>query len=79
MIKSTVSKHRSVDDGAIPIVDRAAAMTRDRRHFIGGSDARAIMGKDEKAFLRLWKEERGDRGFDRPVRPGHRGPQSPLV
>lgn len=32
----------------------------DRRYFIGGSDARIIMGKDEKALLRLWKEKRGE-------------------
>jgi predicted phage-related endonuclease len=32
----------------------------DRRHFIGGSDARTIMGKDEKALLRLWREKRGE-------------------
>jgi hypothetical protein len=25
----------------------------DRRHFIGGSDARIIMGQDEKALIRL--------------------------
>jgi len=25
----------------------------DRKNFIGGSDARVIMGKDEKALLRL--------------------------
>src|SRR5882724_12796821 len=31
-----------------------------RRHFIGGSDARIIMGKDEKALSRLWKEKRGE-------------------
>ena len=30
----------------------------DRRQFIGGSDARTIMGKDEKALLHLWKEKR---------------------
>jgi predicted phage-related endonuclease len=34
----------------------------DRRHFIGGSDARIIMGKDEKALLRLWREKRGEEG-----------------
>jgi predicted phage-related endonuclease len=33
---------------------------RERRHFIGGSDARIIMGKDEAALLRLWKEKRGE-------------------
>jgi hypothetical protein len=32
----------------------------DRRHFIGGSDARIIMGKDEKALHRLWREKRGE-------------------
>ena len=29
------------------------AVEHGRRHFIGGSDARVIMGKDEKALLRL--------------------------
>jgi len=32
----------------------------DRRYFIGGSDARIIMGTDEAALLRLWQEKRGD-------------------
>jgi predicted phage-related endonuclease len=31
-----------------------------RRYFIGGSDARIIMGKDEAALLRLWREKRGE-------------------
>src|SRR5690348_3856945 len=34
--------------------------TRDRRGFIGGSDARIIMGGDEKALIRLWREKRGE-------------------
>jgi predicted phage-related endonuclease len=29
------------------------------RYFIGGSDARIIMGNDETALLRLWQEKRG--------------------
>jgi predicted phage-related endonuclease len=29
----------------------------DRRSFIGGSDARIIMGNDEVALLRLWQEK----------------------
>ena len=33
---------------------------QDRRHFIGGSDARTIMGTDEAALLRLWREKRGE-------------------
>jgi hypothetical protein len=32
----------------------------DRRHFIGGSDARIIMSPDEAALIRLWKEKRGE-------------------
>ena len=31
-----------------------------RRAFIGGSDARVIMGQDEAALLRLWREKRGE-------------------
>jgi predicted phage-related endonuclease len=34
--------------------------TSDRRHFIGGSDARIIMGDDEAALVRLWREKRGE-------------------
>jgi predicted phage-related endonuclease len=33
---------------------------KDRRSFIGGSDARIIMGSDESALLRLWREKRGE-------------------
>jgi predicted phage-related endonuclease len=32
----------------------------DRRSFVGGSDARIIMGNDESALLRLWREKRGE-------------------
>jgi predicted phage-related endonuclease len=32
----------------------------DRRYFIGGSDSRIIMGDDETALLRLWREKRGE-------------------
>src|SRR5262245_22964196 len=31
-----------------------------RRYFIGGSDARIIMGDDESAIIRLWREKRGE-------------------
>ena len=31
-----------------------------RRTFIGGSDARIIMGNDEAALVRLWREKRGE-------------------
>src|SRR5271170_4250631 len=32
---------------------------KNRRYFIGGSDARIIMGTDEAALVRLWQEKRG--------------------
>ena len=31
-----------------------------RRSFIGGSDARIVMGEDEEALVRLWREKRGE-------------------
>src|SRR5260370_10225174 len=31
-----------------------------RRAFIGGLDARIIMGSDEAALIRLWREKRGE-------------------
>jgi predicted phage-related endonuclease len=34
--------------------------SKDRRFFIGGSDARIIMGDDEAALIRLWREKRGE-------------------
>jgi predicted phage-related endonuclease len=34
--------------------------TMDRRAFVGGSDARIMMGRDEAALLRLWQEKRGE-------------------
>lgn len=35
-----------------------------RKSFIGGSDARIIMGNDENALIRLWKEKRGELASD---------------
>src|SRR5436305_4256621 len=32
----------------------------DRSHFIGGSDARVIMGGDEAALISLWQQKRGE-------------------
>ena len=52
-----ISSTKSVDGGALSKADQKPLS---RRHFIGGSDARTIMGKDEKALLRLWKEKRGE-------------------
>jgi predicted phage-related endonuclease len=41
----------------------SSALTKvyeNRRFFIGGSDARIIMGTDEDALVRLWREKRGE-------------------
>ena len=58
----------------------------DRSHFIGGSDARVIMGGDEAALIRRWQEKRGEAeppdlsgNLDRPAGARHRGAQSLLV
>src|SRR5476651_2639252 len=31
-----------------------------RRSFVGGSDTRIIMGNDEAALIRLWRQKRGE-------------------
>jgi predicted phage-related endonuclease len=36
------------------------SIERERRTFIGGSDARIIMGHDEDQLIRLWQEKRGE-------------------
>jgi predicted phage-related endonuclease len=35
-----------------------------RRSFVGGTDARIIMGMDEAALRRLWREKRGEAGAE---------------
>src|SRR5262249_20684745 len=42
------------------IAARISPKRSNRRTFIGGSDARVIMGKDEAALLQLWREKRGE-------------------
>ena len=39
---------------------RTPPKSLDRRGFIGGSDARIIMGSDEAALIHLWREKRGE-------------------
>jgi predicted phage-related endonuclease len=34
--------------------------SRNRRNFIGGSDAHIVMGSDEAALIQLWREKRGE-------------------
>ena len=58
----------------------------DRRHFIGGSDARIIMGDDQDDLVRLWREKRGElpppdfsQNLDRSTRLGDGGVEPSLV
>ena len=46
--------------GFLPRQIKRKSKPQDRRTFIGGSDARIIMGADEDALLRLWQEKRGE-------------------
>jgi predicted phage-related endonuclease len=39
-------------------IDSSSHLGTCRRSFIGGSDARIIMGKDEAALVQLWREKR---------------------
>lgn len=48
------------NDLAEPNVQIIKFNPNDRRHFIGGSDARIIMGSDEDDLVRLWREKRGE-------------------
>jgi predicted phage-related endonuclease len=41
---------------------KSEMLATNRRHFIGGSDARIIMGTDGAALIRLWQEKRGEIG-----------------
>jgi predicted phage-related endonuclease len=50
----------SAEGGSRPRLNDSADTKKLRRYFIGGSDARIIMGNDEAALLRLWREKRGE-------------------
>jgi predicted phage-related endonuclease len=47
-------------DGRSRPTNGSADTNKVRRYFIGGSDARIIMGNDEAALIRLWREKRGE-------------------
>jgi hypothetical protein len=54
--------HRFIPDleKTVSVHSGLLADSADRRSFIGGSDARIIMGEDETALVRLWREKRGE-------------------
>ncbi len=51
---------RRKKDRTMHIPRKIIADAANRRSFIGGSDARIILGNDEAALIRLWREKRGE-------------------
>jgi hypothetical protein len=49
---------KSIDQ--MEVITMPSPQWSDRRSFIGGSDARVIMGNDEAALIQLWREKRGE-------------------
>src|SRR5580692_4694536 len=49
-----------IQEGAMTATEVEFRNGVSRRFFIGGSDARVIVGTDEAALLRLWQEKRGE-------------------
>jgi YqaJ-like viral recombinase domain len=56
MVVVTVQLNEILDADTLAVLKP----TESRRFFIGGSDARVIMGADEAALLRLWREKRAE-------------------
>jgi predicted phage-related endonuclease len=55
------NRHRPSSNEEEGMESKACKRRREnRRLLIGGSDARTIMGQDEGALLRLWREKRGE-------------------
>jgi hypothetical protein len=48
-----------MSEHAIPLPNDRPVRS-ERRRFIGGSDAKIVMGDDETALVRLWREKRGE-------------------
>jgi predicted phage-related endonuclease len=59
-IESSLKGSVNLREGAMRSTELAVRNQGNRREFIGGSDARVIMGADEAALLRLWREKRGE-------------------
>src|ERR1700751_1558483 len=58
--KLTSSNVHNTQEGAMTGTELAVRKYDNRRAFIGGSDARIIMGNDEAGLVRLWREKRGE-------------------
>jgi predicted phage-related endonuclease len=58
----SLSRESNPDASAIQSTNGCSVRPRhrDRSSFVGGSDARIIMGNDKAALVRLWQEKRGE-------------------
>jgi hypothetical protein len=54
------ARHPPIGERPMPQPSSTSIYNPGRRYFIGGSDARVIMGNDEAALHRLWLEKRGE-------------------
>jgi predicted phage-related endonuclease len=59
-VTSNVQRIIDASPTSSTIYDPIRSNPGDRRAFIGGSDARIIMGDDETSLIRLWREKRGE-------------------
>jgi predicted phage-related endonuclease len=57
---STVQRNSIPNPSPSTIYTSIRFNPKDRRTFIGGSDARIIMGDDEANLIQLWREKRGE-------------------
>jgi predicted phage-related endonuclease len=55
-----ITIHSTIKELNVTAKRRGFPMESNRRDFVGGSDARVIMGEDEDALVRLWREKRGE-------------------
>jgi hypothetical protein len=55
-----IEGHSQPQEDARMTLITQAPHPRNRGSYIGGSDARIVLGKDENALIQLWKEKRGE-------------------
>src|SRR6266403_1439659 len=60
LVSINIRVGRDTGENAMSQASLNVAKSLDRRTFIGGSDARIIMGTDEDHLVRLWREKRGE-------------------
>src|ERR1700730_16048382 len=57
---SMIMESRVMPEFATTLRTHKKLPTPDRRHFIGGSDPRIVIGNEQVALIRMWREKRGE-------------------